>query len=54
MLEARGDYEGTKAFMAKYGEMDPDVKAQLDGLTGIPVDIEPRFELESAFGGTLK
>lgn len=54
MLEARGDYEGTKAFMAKYGEMDPEVEAQLDGLKGIPIDIEPRFELESAFGGTLK
>ncbi len=54
LLEARGDYEGTKAFMAKYGEMDPDVKAQLDSLEGIPVDIEPRFVLESEFGGTLK
>jgi hypothetical protein len=54
MLEARGDYAGTKAFMDKYGVMDPDVKAQLDGLKGIPVDIEPRFVLESAFGGTLK
>jgi len=54
LLEARGDYEGTKAFMDKYGAMDPDIKAQLDGLKGIPVDIEPRFVLESAFGGTLK
>jgi hypothetical protein len=54
MLEARGDYDGTKAFMDKYGAMDPDVKAQLDGLKGVPIDIEPRFVLESAFGGTLK
>ncbi|HVO77196.1 MAG TPA: peptidase, partial [Candidatus Bathyarchaeia archaeon] len=54
MLEARGDYAGTKAFMEKYGAMDPNVKAQLDNLKGVPVDIEPRFVLESAFGGTLK
>jgi hypothetical protein len=54
LLQARGDYDGTKAFMAKYGEMDPDVKTQLDNLEGIPIDIEPRFALESAFGGTLK
>jgi hypothetical protein len=54
LLEARGDYEGTKAFMEKYGAMDPDVKAQIDGFSGIPVDIEPRFVLESALGGTLK
>ena len=40
--------------MEKYGVMDPDVKTQLDNLKGIPVDIEPRFVLESAFGGTLK
>jgi hypothetical protein len=54
MLEARGDYEGTKAFMEKYGAMDPDVKTQLENLKGVPVDIEPRFALESEFGGTLK
>ncbi|MGD1049116.1 MAG: peptidase [Candidatus Krumholzibacteriaceae bacterium] len=54
MLEARGDYAGTKAFMEKYGTMDPAVKTQVDNFKGIPVDIEPRFVLESAFGGTLK
>ena len=45
---------GAKAFMDKYAQMDPELKAQLDGLTGIPVDIEPRFVIEGAFGGTLK
>jgi hypothetical protein len=54
LLEARGDYEGAKAFMDKYAQMDPELQAQLDGFTGIPVDIEPRFVLEGAFGGTLK
>ena len=54
LLEARGDYEGTKAFMDTYGEMPEEVKTQLDGLKGIPIDIEPRFVLESALGGTLK
>ena len=54
LLEARGDYEGTKAFMDKYCVMDPDVKAQIDGIKGVPVDIEPRFVLETAFGGTLR
>jgi hypothetical protein len=53
-LEARGDYEGAKAFMEKYARMDPELQAQLDGCKGIPVDIEPRFALEGAFGGTLK
>jgi erythromycin esterase-like protein len=53
-LEARGDYEGAKAFMDKYARMDPELQAQLDNLKGIPVDIEPRFAIEGAFGGTLK
>jgi len=53
-IEARGDYDGAKAFMEKYAQMDPELQAQLDNLKGIPVDIEPRFALEGAFGGTLK
>lgn len=54
MLQARGDYEGTKAFFAKYGEMPAEIRAQIDGFATIPVDIEPRFAIESEFGGTLK
>ncbi len=54
MIEARGDYAGAKAFIAKYGAMDPEVKPLLDGLKDIPVDIEPRFALESEIGGTLR
>jgi hypothetical protein len=54
LLQGRGDYEGTKAFMTKYGEMPEEMKEQLGGLAGIPVDIEPRFVLEGEFGGTLK
>jgi len=54
MIEARGDYDGAKAFIARYGEMGEDVKPLLEGLQGIPVDIEPRFTLESEIGGTLR
>jgi hypothetical protein len=54
LIEARGDYDGAKAFLARYAEMPDEIKTQLEGLKGIPVDIEPRFVLESAFGGTLK
>jgi hypothetical protein len=54
MIEARGDYAGAKAFIAKYGAMDPDLKPLFDGLKDIPVDIEPRFALESEIGGTLR
>ncbi len=54
MIEARGDYAGAKAFIGKYGVMDPDVKALIDGLKDIPTDIEPRFALESEIGGTLR
>lgn len=54
MLQARGDYEGTKAFFARYGEMPAEIRAQIDGFATIPVDIEPRFAIESEFGGTLK
>jgi hypothetical protein len=54
MIEARGDYEGAAAFLARYGDMGDDVKALIESLKGIPVDIEPRFALESEIGGTLR
>lgn len=55
MLQARGDYAGTKAFFEKYGVMPAEVQVQIDGFNKeIPVDIEPRFGIESDFGGTLK
>lgn len=46
MLQARGDYDGTKAFLDRYGVTGEDVKESLAGLGGIPVDIEPVFAIE--------
>jgi len=42
-LEARGDYEKAKAFIARYGNMSPQMKAALAKLTAIPVDIRPEY-----------
>ena len=43
MLQATGDYEGTKAFVAKYGVVPPAMQSILDSLTGIPVDVDPIY-----------
>ncbi|MFO7609781.1 MAG: peptidase [Candidatus Krumholzibacteriia bacterium] len=43
LLQARGDYDGTAAFIAEYGTMPPVLAAALRKLDGIPVDIEPVF-----------
>ena len=51
MLQARGDYDGAKKFMEKYGTMGDDVKASLSKLEGIPVDIEPQFAIEKEYAG---
>jgi len=51
MIQALGDYGKAKEFIEKYGEMGEDVKESLERLKGIPVDIEPSFELEKEFGG---
>jgi peptidase M49-like protein len=45
MLEARGDYAGTKAFLDKYGVASPALLAAIDKLTDVPVDIRPLFPL---------
>jgi hypothetical protein len=47
MLQANGDYAGTKAFIDKYAVMSKEMKAVLEGLVDVPVDIEPIFEIES-------
>lgn len=41
-VQARGDYEGAKALMAR-ATIRPPVQAVLDRLGKVPVDIEPRF-----------
>ena len=42
-LEATGDYDGAKRFLDKMVVMRPEVKAVLDRLGEVPVDIRPRF-----------
>jgi len=42
-LEATGDYSGAKRMLDQLGVIRPSMQKALDGLTGIPVDIEPVF-----------
>ena len=44
-IQAEGDYQKAKALLDKYSTVRPNVQKFLDSLTGIPVDIEPRFPL---------
>ena len=43
MLQATGDYEGTKAFFAKYAKLDDHAKTAIGAMKGIPVDIYPVY-----------
>jgi hypothetical protein len=42
-IEAEGDYAKARALGERLGVVRPVVKRALDKLTGVPVDIEPRF-----------
>jgi hypothetical protein len=42
-LQGNGDYAGTKAFMAKWGVIDPNAQAVIDTMTHLPVDIRPIY-----------
>ena len=42
-MQATGDYTATKQMFEKLAVIRPAVKAVLDRLTNVPVDIEPRF-----------
>jgi hypothetical protein len=42
-LQAEGSYQKAKALIDTHGVVRPQVQAVLDRLTGVPVDIEPRF-----------
>ena len=42
-MQAVGDYAAAQAMLAKMVVVRPEVQAVLDKLTGVPVDIEPRF-----------
>ena len=42
-LQAEGSYAKAKAMIEKLGVVRPEVQKVLDRLTGVPVDIEPKF-----------
>lgn len=43
MLQAKGDYAGTRAFIDKYGKLSPVMRDALKRLAGIPVDLRPDY-----------
>ena len=42
-LQGNGDYNGTKAFLAKWAVMDAEAKQVTGQMSHIPVDINPKF-----------
>ncbi len=42
--EATGDRARTEAWFKKYGEMPPELAAQLAKTNDIPVDVDPQFD----------
>jgi hypothetical protein len=42
-LQAEGSYSKARAMSERLGTVRPPVKAVLDRLANVPVDIEPRF-----------
>ena len=47
-IEATGDYLGAKKMLDQLGVIRPEFQKALNGLTEIPVDIEPRFVTASS------
>jgi len=43
MLQATGDYDGTKAFLARYGQATPPLLAAIDRLSDLPIDLDTRY-----------
>lgn len=43
MLQATGDYAGTVKFFERYAKLDAHAKNAIAGMTGIPVDILPKY-----------
>ncbi len=46
MLQALGDYEGTKRFLDTYGKATPPIREAIARLADVPVDIRPVYEVE--------
>ena len=42
-LQARGDYEGTKAFFDRYAKLDDWARGRFAAMSSIPVDIQPIY-----------
>lgn len=43
MLQARGDYAGTIAFMDRWAKLDPDAEGVIKAMGALPVDIRPVY-----------
>ncbi|HEX9935339.1 MAG TPA: hypothetical protein VGB38_09100, partial [bacterium] len=46
LIQAKGDYEGAKAFVQKNRFLRPEVAAALKKLEAVPVDIRPVYPIE--------
>ena len=46
LLQATGDYEGTKRFLDKYGKPTDSLRQAIGRLTDVPVDIRPLYPAE--------
>jgi hypothetical protein len=53
-LEATGDYAGAKHMLDQLGVIRPGMQKALNGLSDIPVDIEPRFATANQLAGEIK
>ena len=43
VLQAKGDYGGTAAFLERYGRATPQLRSAIGRLEDVPVDIRPRY-----------
>ena len=43
MLQANGDYEGTKRFLENYGKPTPPMRDAISRFGDLPVDIRPEY-----------
>ena len=43
MLQATGDYDGTRAFLDRYGQASPELLTAVDKLGGVPTDVRPIY-----------
>ena len=49
MIQAKGDYQGAKDFLAKYVVLSPSLKFLQEKLNVLPVDIKPVYEIEKMY-----